>query len=406
MVGPRRGFTLLSISLVAFCTTLVYLYSAPRAVRWRRFPNTVGSNLHNDDNNSNPSSESDYSVSHADASPSYAIPSYTRHLVVAKMKDEDAGWLYNEDLAGAIVKVYIPDDKSAALTVPKNKGHEAMVYLSYIIDHYDNLPDIAIFMHAHRNSWHQAGLLEHDGPETVRRLSSARVTREGYMNLRCEWDPGCPAWMHPGVVDKDSLRVEEPVMAQAWTELFPGIALPEVVAQPCCAQFALSKARIQSTPREKFVFYREWLLKTKLLDDVSGRVFEYLWQAIFTKNATFCPDMYSCYCDGYGVCFRDNKDFDYWFELRYKKHMKQQQLDEWRHKASVVDRYQQTADPGTIESLELEVPPAGRDIELTTEIDSLAQLMEDGRQKALARGKDPAVRAGAAGRNWTEGDGF
>lgn len=31
---------------------------------------------------------------------------------------------------------------------------QAMSYLTYIIDHYESLPDIVLFMHGHRASWH------------------------------------------------------------------------------------------------------------------------------------------------------------------------------------------------------------------------------------------------------------
>ena len=36
--------------------------------------------------------------------------------------------------------LYVTDNPSAPLTVPKNKGREAMVYLTHIINHYSNLP--------------------------------------------------------------------------------------------------------------------------------------------------------------------------------------------------------------------------------------------------------------------------
>ena len=38
-----------------------------------------------------------------------------------------------------------------------NKGNEAMAYLTYIIDHYEALPGIMLFVHAHRDgfkAWH------------------------------------------------------------------------------------------------------------------------------------------------------------------------------------------------------------------------------------------------------------
>jgi hypothetical protein len=42
--------------------------------------------------------------------------------------------------------VYVADDPNAMHTVPVNKGNEAMVYLTYLIDHYDSFPDLMVFM--------------------------------------------------------------------------------------------------------------------------------------------------------------------------------------------------------------------------------------------------------------------
>ncbi|MCJ1287374.1 hypothetical protein MMC26_006723 [Xylographa opegraphella] len=63
---------------------------------------------------------------------------YTRTLVAGRLKDQEKPWIEEEypDLATTI---YVVDDPSARYRVPANKGHEAMVYLTYIIDHYDNL---------------------------------------------------------------------------------------------------------------------------------------------------------------------------------------------------------------------------------------------------------------------------
>ena len=50
--------------------------------------------------------------------------------------------------------VVVPDVSTVrSLNIVPNRGAEAMAYLSAIIDHYDNLPDLMIFMHAHRFAW-------------------------------------------------------------------------------------------------------------------------------------------------------------------------------------------------------------------------------------------------------------
>src|SRR5437868_1168268 len=43
--------------------------------------------------------------------------------------------------------------------IPINRGTEAGVYLRYIVDHYHNFPDVAVFVHAHPHQ-HQERWLE------------------------------------------------------------------------------------------------------------------------------------------------------------------------------------------------------------------------------------------------------
>lgn len=232
---------------------------------------------------------------------------YSRILVVPKTKDEDVDWI-QEELPGLPTAIYEVDNPDAKLTVPKNKGHEAMVYLTYLIDHYDqDLPDVIIFVHAHRGAWHNNFILDLDTPKTIQRLRDDRVIRQGYMNLRCHHDPGCPDWIHldRAAVDYDMvIKPEEKAFSlELFTELFPGHRPPPVLSQPCCAQFAVSSERVRDNPKAMYEHLRSWLMNTPLEDTDSGRIFEYTWQYLFTRNAEFCPSTSSCYCDGYGICF-------------------------------------------------------------------------------------------------------
>ena len=58
-----------------------------------------------------------------------------------------------------------PNNLDPKLRFPQSKGHEAMVYLSYIIDNYDHLPWSVIFIHGHLDgAWHQGEFEECNGP--------------------------------------------------------------------------------------------------------------------------------------------------------------------------------------------------------------------------------------------------
>jgi len=337
---------------------------------------------------------------------------YSKCLVMAALKEENTDWITLElgDMldSGLLSKaVYVVNDKHAPLRPPKNKGHEVMVYLTYIIDFYHELADVNIFMHAHQYAWHNNELLDTDAALMIRYLSPERVTREGYMNLRCHWDPGCPAWVHPGATERDPEKQEEWLIADSWAELFPLDPVPSVLAQPCCAQFAVSRERIHATSKQRYVQIRDWILRTKLSDYLSGRVFEYAWQFIFTASPLHCPSMSACYCDGYGICFGSPTLFDEWFELRYDHNEYSEELRIWREQVDLIETYRQHSKDGKLaEEAILQVPEPGRDKLLERWMEETAAQMEISKQEAMERGKDPKQRALESGREWKEGDGF
>jgi hypothetical protein len=325
---------------------------------------------------------------------------YTRKIVVPTTKSEDISWL-DEELPGVPKAVYAVDDPRAPLHPPKNKGNEVMVYLSYIIDHYDVLADVNIFIHAHRWAWHNNDLLDGDTALMIRHLSDARVIREGYMNLRCQWYPGCPGWLHPNAQQEDEEKKEEMFVAHAWKELFPARPMPEVLGQPCCSQFAVSKDRITAIPLAEYTRLRRWILKTKIRDSMSGRVFEYLWQYLFTGQHTHCPDMHTCYCDGYGACFEDEEDFQSWFKTRFYVRKDEWELNSWIENEDKYQDFVNKAKMGDAERVER--APQGRIEELKLGIQQRWIELWEGREVALERGKDEKHRAKIAGREWIAG---
>lgn len=342
---------------------------------------------------------------------------YTRNLIMAHMKKDNISWLDENDLGQGLTKImYVADDPKAPHHPPKNKGNEVMTYLTYILEFYENLPDVSIFMHSHRYAWHNDDLLNFDAAEMIKRLSSERVLRNGYMNLRCHWMPGCPEWIHPAEVEPDREKLEQSMIADAWAELFPGKPIPKVLAQPCCSQFALSRDRILSIPKETYEHYRNWLLRSPIRDTMSGRIFEYIWQVIFADTDLFCPNQRTCYCDGFGVCFETEALFDKWFELRFHKREAGARLKEWEDKASKIEAYRvqggedSDSNDRWSQDLEnakdLEIPEPGKDDELRTTIRELDADLEYRRLLAIQRGTDPRIRAASDGRDWSEGDGF
>jgi hypothetical protein len=224
-----------------------------------------------------------------------------KDLIVASMIGDNTTWLY-DSLPDWHKSIYIVDDKYADLTVSTNKGRESMVYLTYIIDNYDHLPDYMLFIHSQRYQWHNDDPY-YDGVPMIKRFQLPYLDLIGYVNLRCAWVLGCPDEIHPMTdTNSDDTVHAGPYYFNGFKELFPGANVPETVAVSCCAQFGVARWKIRERPKSDYERYKQWLLKTDLDDAMSGRIMEYSWHMIFGMDPIHCPSAAECYCNVWGLC--------------------------------------------------------------------------------------------------------
>lgn len=179
--------------------------------------------------------------------------------------------------------IYTVDNTSHDLHTDANEDREANAYLSYILRNYESLPSIVAFVRSHRDGYPAAW---HNDASNYDNVNSLRALN-GYANLRCIWIPGCPDEIHPHrehpkVVD--DCESTEQALASVWPLFFAPQAVPSIIGTPCCAQFAVSRDQIRKRPLPEYVRYHDWLMKIDLSDEVSGRVFEYLWHIIFGQD--------------------------------------------------------------------------------------------------------------------------
>lgn len=145
-------------------------------------------------------------------------------------------------------------------------------------------------------------------PTALKALKTEYIQETGYANLRCNLDVGCPAEVRP--LSPSPTKEPEAHMAAVWPAIFPNLAdqIPEVIAAPCCAQFAVSRDAVLARPLEDYVRVRQWLVDSELSDYITGRVMEYIWHILFRPegaDTVLCPDMATCYCRLYGrMCGR------------------------------------------------------------------------------------------------------
>jgi hypothetical protein len=185
--------------------------------------------------------------------------------------------------------VYSVDNDTLPLHTSGNKGREANVYLTYLVENYEKLPSTIAFVHPHEDGYPRAWHTDADSHSNVKSLSSLRtefVQSNGYANLRCIANPGCPDEIQPFREEYDNEdRRAEHAITDAWKQIFGNDDVPNVIGAPCCAQFAVSRDQVRKRPLEFYVGALKWLHDTPLDDATSGRVFEYIWHIIFGQEA-------------------------------------------------------------------------------------------------------------------------
>lgn len=78
----------------------------------------------------------------------------------------------------------MPSLSPLPLHIVPNHGSESMGYLTAILDHWEHLPDLMLFLHGHRQSWHTFAL---GSDFALRRLAKLppRNLSAGFMQLGC-----------------------------------------------------------------------------------------------------------------------------------------------------------------------------------------------------------------------------
>jgi hypothetical protein len=165
-----------------------------------------------------------------------------------------------------------------------NYGDEALAYLTYIVGNYERLPEAVVFIHGHESAWHAPSSMKHVLKNTC---FSKKI---GYHNLNhgkkaesrdfCVSERGSPPIHRVGA--KEEI---EGLLTQNWINLFkPAFnnTFPRRICSDCCAQFVVSRARLQQHPRS---FYEQ------LLQLVRGHktTLEREWRMIFVPEDASAP---------------------------------------------------------------------------------------------------------------------
>lgn len=130
----------------------------------------------------------------------------------------------------------------------KYDAKEAVPYLNWIIDNYDDPPaDKIIFVHGHRKSWHYQSNIFRVVNHTIHQLAFAKNDYGGMYNLG--WYNFAP-W------------VTMPAYRQAFYEIFHNLSLMQFYninssSMPCCATFYVSSKNFKYRTKEEYKIIRD-----------------------------------------------------------------------------------------------------------------------------------------------------
>jgi hypothetical protein len=181
---------------------------------------------------------------------------------------------YNKDISW-VKKLKVPYViYSAAEGIPnarhvRNKGMDASMYLSYIIDNYDKLPDKILFLHHHLTDWSQDF-------DSVFIANNLRWDCADYFNVgsRKTYWPTLP------MPSKKTWLLD--MIKRNWVIELP---FPAVLISYAGTQFCVSRELIRRHPLEYYKRLHTWLMETTEPDWFTGRLFEWTWHYILTGNS-------------------------------------------------------------------------------------------------------------------------
>ncbi|KAK6526576.1 hypothetical protein TWF694_005158 [Orbilia ellipsospora] len=229
---------------------------------------------------------------------------HNKTIIIGKMMREDTTWVQKNFASSWRAMIYAVDDIDTQeyQHVLVNKGRESMPYLTYLIDYYDDLSDINVFLHAHEDdyprAWHnEPPSANYSAVKMLNLLRLDNVREQGYVNLRCNRVPGCPGELHPNRTSFNEEAIE-PTWKMLWEYAYGNTFYPDTVGVACCAQFAVTRDKVRERPKGFYQKLMNWLLTTEA--DDPGRAFEYFWHIIFGMPLVHCEgDYQACICRTY-----------------------------------------------------------------------------------------------------------
>lgn len=193
------------------------------------------------------------------------------NCVVSRYK-KNVDWVYRLQNINKFC-IYDKETPSNPYNIPLNKGHEASVYLKYIIDHYDNLPDYTFFIHDDEYAWHHSGSI-------IDRYNEAINSNKLYYNINDKLTNTMidviQCWTGYGLIEYFKGWYNEHI-----EKFVPFNSIELTARHRNSAQFLVHKSLITNIPLETYKNLYNWILLVYLPRNYSAMFLEHIWHILF-----------------------------------------------------------------------------------------------------------------------------
>ncbi|KAF7571350.1 DUF3431 domain-containing protein [Pyrenophora tritici-repentis] len=216
------------------------------------------------------------------------------HLIIkSRLENEDLSWMDRLPRNWQRTVLTIDNDFAKLHEGAKrvDRGRVADVYLRWIIENYNKLPEVIVFLPP-ENQPRTSG--QHIRSE-IPKLRARSIQSSGFAPLKCPEVEMCEKLVHPFRSPPYEIRTLDEPMGNVWKQIFGDAKMggEDLAASPS-AEFAVSKAQVQKRSVDEYLKAWTWLNRTPMDDDSAGLVLEYLWPFLFGRDALFCPDFKEC----------------------------------------------------------------------------------------------------------------
>jgi hypothetical protein len=223
-------------------------------------------------------------------------------FIVTSHWKEDLTWLTKSPFPVILI------DKEGAAPSPlipqhiiPNKGQETPVYLKYIIENYDTLPDFVAFIHGHENAWHHG----HINKTLLEVIAGANISKYDFIPLNNYFRIyAFKNTNHFASDDNTALYFEEKWDRYNMPQNLKPVHASPVIA-PISAQFIVSKRRILMYSKETYMnWYTQFINDIDTGNNSIGVFFEYIWHILFGEPPRFIypKDMFTFECSKPTIC--------------------------------------------------------------------------------------------------------